>query len=99
LSKRREKRGKLGVINAIYGQMKKWILGQLWYHGTWGIKKMIKENIEMANLIGALLVLKGTMLQCAILMDQFNKQHSEELRGAAEVTQTWIDGLDEDIWS
>lgn len=60
---------------------------------------MIKENIEKANLVGALLVLKGTMLQCAILMDQFNDQHAAELRGAADMTHTWIDGLDEEIWS
>lgn len=59
---------------------------------------MIKENIEKANLVGALLVLKGTMLQCAILMDQFSDQHAAELRGAADMTQTWIDGLDEEIW-
>lgn len=60
---------------------------------------MIKENIEKANLIGALLVLKGSMLQCAILMDQFSDQHAAELRGAADMTNTWIDGLDEEIWS
>ncbi len=60
---------------------------------------MIKENIEKANLIGALLVLKGTLLQCAILMDQFSDQHAAELRGAADMAQTWIDGLDEEIWS
>lgn len=60
---------------------------------------MIKENIEKANLIGALLVLKGTLLQCAILMDQFSDQHAAELGGAADMAQTWIDGLDEEIWS